>query len=144
MLVKSISTLSEDEFNQVDEKVGRSMKELVLHQLMTNMMYYTPIEQHKELKAIHEKMKELSKDEILKEWRESDLEMAEKIENASDEDVTIPISESKSITISSEKNTLFYTDHSTFHRGQMLSSLKHLGRDGISSDYFYYVVEKNS
>ena len=61
-----------------------------------------------------------------------------------EEPVTFSISKDEKITVNALENLLMYTDHSTFHRGQLLSAIKYLGKKGISSDYYYYLVDKNS
>jgi uncharacterized damage-inducible protein DinB len=138
---EALAKLSEDEFNLVDEKVGRSIKELAIHSITTNEMYYKPVD---EVKKLDEELKTKSKDEILEFWSKSDEDFAKVVENMKEEPVTFPISENEKITVNALENLLMYTDHSTFHRGQLLSAIKYLGQEGISSDYYYYLVERNS
>ncbi len=136
---EAITQLTDEEFNQVDEKVARSIKELVIHIITTNEMYHKPVD---DIRKLGEELKNKSKDEIIKLWKKSDDDFAHVVKNMKEEPVTFSISKDEKITITAVENLLMYSDHSTFHRGQLLSAIKYLGKKGISSDYYYYIVEK--
>ena len=136
---EAITLLSEEEFNHVDEKIARSIKELVVHIITTNEMYYKPLD---DVRQLSEELKNYTKDDIVKFWKKSDEDFARVVENMKEEPVTFSISKDEKITVNAFENLLMYSDHSTFHRGQLLSAIKYLGKKGISSDYYYYIVEK--
>ena len=100
---ETIANLTEEEFNQVDEKVGRSIKELVIHQTATNEMYYKP---HDEVRKLDEELNTKSKDEILEFWEKSDIEFAKVVENMKEEPVTFPVGEDKKITVTALENLM--------------------------------------
>lgn len=54
--------------------------------------------------------------------------------------VDVPVSEEKKITISREELIFTYTDHSTYHRGQILNLLREYGLEGINTDFFSYLM----
>lgn len=138
---EAITLLSEEEFILAEEKIARSIKDLVIHIITTNEMYYKPVD---DVRQLAEDLQSYKKDEIIKFWKKSDYDFAHVVENMKEEPVTFSIGKDEKITVDALENLLIYTDHSTFHRGQLLSAIKYLGNKGISSDYYYYIVEKYS
>jgi uncharacterized damage-inducible protein DinB len=94
---------------------------------------------------VYEDLKTKNKDEILEVWKKSDENFAKAVEEHYGEEFGgMPLDFGVTITVPGLEKLVIYTDHATFHRGQLLSALKLLGKEGISSDYFYYVCEKNN
>ena len=142
---ETIANLTDEEFNQVDDKVGRSVRDLVVHMIASIEECYTEAEnQYEVYLKIPEELKTKSKDDILEFWKTSDENFAKAVEkNANQEFGIMPVGPAKRITVNGLVKLLCWTDHSTFHRGQLLSAIKHLGKKGISSDYYFYILEKN-
>jgi uncharacterized damage-inducible protein DinB len=139
-----INNLTQEEFIQVDEKIGRSIKELLLHVIPMYEVVFcdNPLDVYMKT---HEELMTLSKDEFIKFWKKSDEKFANAVEKMVEDPVFFSIWHTdKKMTINALENLLAYTDHSSYHRGQLMSILKYLGKEGINSDYYYYLVEKHS
>lgn len=139
-----IKNLTHEEFTQVEDKVGRSIKDLVIHMIVMTESCYSnkPMDAYVKLM---EELKTKSKDDIIKFWKTSDENFADVVDKITEDPVIFLIWHTdEKMTITAMENLLMFTDHSTYHRGQLMSALKYLGKEGISSDYYYYLVEKNS
>lgn len=140
---KVIAELTPEEFNKID-KVDRSVKELLIHMIsMTDSCYAE--NQIPVYTKVNEDLSKKSKNEILEYWKKSDEDFAKAVEeNYTEEFGIMPVGPDDSVKVTALEKLIVYTDHGTFHRGQLLSALKHLGKKGISSDYFYYLCEKHN
>lgn len=132
--------LSDEEFSQKDEMVGFSIRSMLEHVIMVTSY---SIDGEDSMMEWTEKAMEAEKNELLSIWKELDLEFAEKIKDMDPaKKVTlVPITGEDDVELRQDEFFLIFSDHMTFHRGQFLSLMKHLGKPGISSDFYYYVLE---
>ncbi len=138
---KAMSDLSDEEFERVDEKVGKSVRQLVTHMIMITAYSYMDEDSVLELS---ERIVGSDKDSLLSLWKEVDLQMADALKSVNPTMTRVIQTPSGDEQAEVPENLYFlsFTDHNTFHRGQLLSMLKSLGRPGISSDFFYYLFER--
>ena len=138
---KVMSDLSDEEFERVDQKVGKSVRQLVTHMILITAYSYMDEDSVVELS---ERVAGSDKDSLLLLWKEVDLQMADTLKSVSTERTRViqtPTGD-KQAEVPEDLYFLSFTDHNTFHRGQLLSMLKSLGRPGVSSDLFYYCFER--
>lgn len=142
---KVIAELTPEEFNHLN-KVDRSIKELIIHMIaMFDACYVDDKDQIDVYLKVYEDLRTKNKDEILETWKNSDINFAKAVEEHYGEEFGGgPIDYGVTMTMPGLEKLVAYTDHSTFHRGQLLSALRLLGKQGISSDYYYYICEKNN
>lgn len=138
---KELEKLTEEQFIAKDEYMGRSMKDLVIHQITTNEYL---VESPAEVSELMKKLESQNKMEIIKFWKDSDERFAVKINGDFKGMVDMPLSKDKTINICKDEMLFAYTDHSTFHRGQMLSLLKKYTHKGINTDFYSYLMIKFS
>jgi uncharacterized damage-inducible protein DinB len=140
---KAIAELTTEEFNRID-KVDRSVKELLVHMISMTESCYAEDQIPVYIKA-NEDLSKMNQDEILEFWKKSDDDFAKAVEeNAIKEFGIMPVGPDDSVKVTALQKLIVYVDHGSFHRGQLLSALKQLGKEGVSSDYFYYLCEKNN
>ena len=138
---KAIADLTPEEFNQLD-KVDRSIKELIIHIMSITATCYVENQIPLYVK-LNEDLSKMNKDEILESWKKIDEDFDKAVEeNFTKEFGIMPVGPDDSVKVLTMEKLLSYTDHSTFHRGQLLSALKLLGKKGVNSDYYYYICEK--
>lgn len=136
---KELGELEEEQFTEKDEDMARSMKDLVIHQIITNeYLMVSPAEVSKLIKNLEFQ----NKMDIINFWKDSDERFAIKVNGEFKGIVDMPVSEDKTINIGKDEMLFAYTDHSTFHRGQMLSLLKKYTHKGISTDFYSYLMVK--
>ncbi|MFV2016074.1 MAG: hypothetical protein ACC656_11635, partial [Candidatus Heimdallarchaeota archaeon] len=87
------------------------------------------------------------KDELLKLWKNLVSNFVEFIlTKNTEEKMSMRISKDDSIDVEFDEYFFAYTDHSTYHRGQLIDHYKFAtgNEKAISSDHYDYLVEKYS
>ncbi|MCY3413985.1 MAG: hypothetical protein INQ03_20245 [Candidatus Heimdallarchaeota archaeon] len=134
--------LNSEEFNSIDKKMGKSIRQLLEHLMFVTK--FALVEKEEDLLEYAEEWMELMDHELIDQWRLLDLEVHDALKNI-DPMKKIkfqPLGSSESLIITESEYYLMFTDHMTFHRGQFLTALKHLDKPGISSDLYYYILER--
>lgn len=93
-------------------------------------------------KELHQAVRALSKDELLNRWEKADndlLKAAQKVK----EPIVFPnfVSGGK-VMLEPEDFFLQYVTHTVYHRGQLMSLIKSLGKEGVTTDYLLYLFVK--
>lgn len=133
--------LSDEKFDTSSNSIKRSMRELVTHLIISSISYTSSYDDIIAQK-LEENLKFKTKEELLEFWKKNDVEFAEKIHSNNTGMFEMPVSETKKAKTSREELIFTYTDHSTFHRGQILSLLREYGLEGINTDYYSYLLAK--
>ncbi|MCY3410730.1 MAG: hypothetical protein INQ03_03745 [Candidatus Heimdallarchaeota archaeon] len=134
-----IGNINDDQFTLLDEDVGKSLKELVIHQIVTCELL---LRSQEEIEPMIKNLHAMAKAELMEFWRKSDDAFAEKIHTDFEGVVNMPVSETQKIEVQKTEMLFAYTDHSTFHRGQMLTMIKKLGQDAVNTDFYSYLLVK--
>ncbi|MHA2090268.1 MAG: DinB family protein [Candidatus Kariarchaeaceae archaeon] len=134
-----IAELSDSEFTSKHDGIGRSIRELVEHLWVTWESYFHPptMETWKDLS---EQAKNMDRSELINTWEEASEKFAKKMNGYEKEEVEFPVSKEKILTLKSDDFFLLYTDHQTYHRGQLMTIIKYLGKEGVNTDYFTFVM----
>jgi len=88
---------------------------------------------------LYETLENLSKDELIIKWEETDKKLLEHVKGTT-ELVRFPNFVSGGDMVLEPED--FYTQyilHTTYHRGQLLSMIKMLGKEGEPTDYLFYL-----
>ena len=131
-------TLTEDEFNKKSSPENRSIKEIVQHLVSINAYFSS----FNEYKAIVEKSKLMNKEDLLELYRELTKKVYEIFQK--DPEKTLPIKTKNGTmkNISGFSLIHMYTDHFSYHRGQILTTFKSItGKEGIGTDYAIFLQE---
>ncbi len=80
------------------------------------------------------------KDGLLAKWREIDEKLLEYAIVETDEEATFPnfLGEGE-IRVNHDDFVLQYILHTVYHRAQIMSAMRALGREGKTTDYLYYL-----
>ncbi len=130
---------TDEEFDNENNSIKKSIRELVIHQITTNEFLLI-----KEVKELVSKLREMDRGKLIEFWKKSDMRFADKINKNYEGTTELSISDDKNIKIGKDELYFAYTDHSTFHRGQMLSLIREYGKDGINTDFYSYMLVKYS
>ncbi|MHA2030127.1 MAG: DinB family protein [Candidatus Kariarchaeaceae archaeon] len=138
-IMTALEELTDDEFTTRHEGLGKSARELVEHLYVTyDSLSHPPTAET--WKILGEKAGAMNRKELMSSWITSTKQFASNI--ASDERSTVefPVGKDKSLTLDVANFYLLYTDHQTYHRGQLNSLIKIMGKDGVNTDYYSFVV----
>ena len=96
---------------------------------------------------LYEALGNLSKDELLTKWEELDRELENHAKEPKEPIVFPNFVSGGDVIIEPGDFFLQYILHTTYHRGQLVSMLKLLGKEGATTDYLFYMFhleEQNS
>ncbi|MHA2251913.1 MAG: DinB family protein [Candidatus Kariarchaeaceae archaeon] len=136
---KVVKSLSDEEFSQKHEKIGRSVRDLIEHLWVSYESYFHPPTMDT-WKKLAEEATNMSRSDLTEKWKEGCGKFAKGILEYDKGEVTFPIDKEKSLKLNKEDYFLLYTDHQTYHRGQLMTILKMLGKEGVNTDYFTFAM----
>lgn len=138
-IIESLVNITEEELiTKKNEPDGRSIRHMIEHIASSyEMVFETPASQE-EYKKLMEKIHKYAFEELLSYWKTWVLEFAKSIENDN-----FPVPSNSPVKISSKSDHIFaYSDHSTYHRGQLVMLLNMTGNKAVNTDYFTFLMEK--
>jgi uncharacterized damage-inducible protein DinB len=136
--INLLKTIKEEDFNKTPEHTGRSIKDLVVHILSGYDMALGG-----NYKSAMDKYGNKDQKNLLKSWDSNVLKFITEIENDSSKSYTIKMDDESERKIEGQNLLLSYTDHSTYHRGQIISTFKFItGKEAVSTDYYTYLTKK--
>lgn len=88
---------------------------------------------------LYETLENLSKDELIIKWKDTDKKLLEHAEGTT-EPIRFPnFVSGRDLVLKPEDFYIQYILHTTYHRGQLLTMLKMLGKEGETTDYLFYL-----
>lgn len=138
-IVSAIEELTDDEFKEKHEGLGRSVRELAEHLYVTYASLSMPPTQETWAKLTAQ-AEVMDKKTLLENWISSTKQFAQSIAEDKRETIEFPVSAEKKLNLDIDNFYLLYTDHQTYHRAQMNSLIKILGKEGVNTDYYSFVV----
>lgn len=89
---------------------------------------------------LYKTLESLSKDELLAKWEEIDKKLRFHVNQKGEELIEFPnFVSGGEVLIEPADFYLQYVLHTVYHRGQLLSMIKMLGKEGITTDYLFYL-----
>jgi len=85
-------------------------------------------------------LKQMSKNELLEEWQQSDVDLAKELRSELDTKIIFSFGEKK-YKVAKYDYLLQYPSHTIFHRGQLIIALKKIGKEVVGTDYLFYLME---
>lgn len=136
-MVKLLASVSQDEFTRVPEHTGRSMHDLVVHILVG---YESMLDSdRKKTKDDYDSMK---KNELVDSWNKLVEKFVTETEKNSSKSFTIKMDDGSKRKIKGQNYLLALTDHSTYHRGQLVTTFKIItGKEAVSTDFYEYLTK---
>lgn len=135
-VISSLKEVSDESFAKTSDDV-RSLRELVEHHITGYDYLIVPSDK---LEDRIKSLTELSREKLIKEWENSRKEFKEKALSLG-ENVDLPISKDKTLTMDRDNYILLYTDHLTYHRAQLTQTIKMRGYKAPNTDYYSFVSE---
>lgn len=138
-MISAIGNLSDEEFANKHEGLGRSVRELAEHLYVT----YATLSEPPTLETwerLNKKAAEMSRNELLETWIASTKEFAKTMAEDNRKEIEFPLSKDKVVTLDTDNFYILYTDHQTYHRAQMNSLIKILGKEGVNTDYYSFIA----
>jgi uncharacterized damage-inducible protein DinB len=90
---------------------------------------------------MYEELLELPKEKLLIKWKKTDEKLLKQVENIGDEMLEFPnfIKGEGIVEMTQEDFYSHYLTHTIYHRGQVMKALKNLGKEGVTTDYLFYL-----
>lgn len=139
-LIEGLGELDDDEFGKSLD-LGRSIKELVLH-MVSMYEYYSIHSTGKTYDMWKNEFSNLTKEELGIQWGVSVRNFKERLEDNQEKMFKLPVGAGNLVDLSSFDWMMLFTDHTSYHRGQLMSCFKLLGKEGFGTDYLKFIVEK--
>lgn len=94
----------------------------------------------------YEELLELSKEGMMKRWRETDERLLNYIKNKDEKMIDFPnfVKGEGVVRMTQDDYYFQYLTHTIYHRAQLMTSLKKLGKEGRTTDYLIYLFVKDS
>jgi uncharacterized damage-inducible protein DinB len=132
-----ISNLTEEEFLKND------IQDLCIHTILAiEYNLDTKIQKTEvNVEEMYEKLYSLSIEEIMKKWIQTDERLLEYIRKMKDGKIEFPdfIKGKGKLLMSQEDFYFQYLSHTIYHRGQLMTAIKKLGKEGLTTDYLIYL-----
>lgn len=137
-----IKTLTEEEFTQEVGPPFGSVKNVCTHIVVAIEYNVESFIKKNEVngEALYESLDNLSKDNLLSRWEEADNTLLTHIIQSNDNPIVFPnFVSGGELLIAPEDFFMQYIIHTAYHRGQLMSLLKMLGKKGETTDYLFYL-----
>ncbi|MDH5401201.1 MAG: hypothetical protein OEZ01_06640 [Candidatus Heimdallarchaeota archaeon] len=138
-VIELLSTLSEEEFNQESEGSKKSIAKLIQH-----LVLYYEINLHTYQKGIYDdiklKLSKMDQSQLLTHWKEIIIRFEEILFTFPDT-MKMPTPDMKILDVPAEVYIFSTTDHSTYHRGQIILLYKEItNNEAVSTDHYSFIT----
>ena len=134
-----IETLTEEEFPK------ENIQDLCIHTMLAIEWNLETMVNKKDVDwgEMYEELAKQSKEEFLKKWKETDERLLEHIKNIGEEKIEFPnfVRGEGEIQMTQEDFYYQYLTHTIYHRGQIMTALKKIGKEGKTTDYLFYLFD---
>ena len=138
-----VRELDDEEFTREVGPPFGSIKNVCVH-IVVALEYNLQVAEQVNIdgETLYETVDNLSKDELLKRWEKADQDLVKAAQKAR-KCITFPNFVSGG-TVDLEVEDFFfqYVMHTVYHRGQIMTLLKVLGKEGVTTDYIVYILTK--
>ena len=143
-----VISLTEEEFVKENIQNLWNIQDLCIHIILAIEWNLETVIHKKavDFGEMYEEYAKLPKEELLKKWKGIDERLLEYIKNMGKEKVKFPdfLKGDGMVKMSQEDYYFQYLTHTIYHRGQLMTALKSLGKEGKTTDYLNYLFEKDS
>lgn len=140
-IIALLETLEEELFIRNLEGTGNSLRGLTEH-LIVYYEYFVFRKTRIPFKSLQEKLKIMDKQELLNHWGKVIKEFSKAIENTKEDFIDIPLPNSETTKVSKDEYLFCYTDHATYHRGQLITTYKAItGEKALNTDYYDFLID---
>lgn len=140
-IIALLETLEEELFIKVLAGTQRSLRELVEH-LIVYYEYFVYKKTNVPFKSLEEKLKMMNKRELLNHWKKAIKEFSEAVKNSKEDFIDIPVSKTETTKISKDEYLFCFSDHATYHRGQLITTYKAVtDQNAVVTDYYDFLID---
>jgi len=138
-----ILKLSKEEFMEKIIPENASVRDLCIHIVISIEFNIRKWIEKEEVNPdeLYEELYSLSKEKLLQRWKEADECLLENMKKREKPIEFLNFLTEELFTIDRNDFFLQYITHTVYHRGQLMSALKNLGKEGITTDYLFYLFE---
>ena len=138
-IIESLTKISDEELLiKKIEPDGRSIRDMVEHIAGSYEMIFNVPASQEEFKGLFDKIKQYSWIELIEYWKKWLNKYVKALRTDS-----FPMPSNSSVEIPSKNDYIFsYSDHSTYHRGQLAFLINLTGNKAINTDYYTFLLEK--
>lgn len=142
-IIGLLDKMDEGHFSEKVRGADRSVRELAEH-LIVYYDYFLTKEKERFLE-IQESLKKMDKNELLDFWKKAVGKFAEAVDGFTEDPVEIQDANKGSIKVPRNKYLLLYTDHATYHRGQLITLFKTVtGEEAVNTDYYEFLISRSN
>jgi len=140
-IITLLENVEEESFVKILAGTQRSLRELAEH-LIVYYEYFVYRKTKVSFKALQKKLKIMSKQELLNHWKKAIKEFSEAVTNSKEDKIDIPLSKSGTAKIPKDKYLFCFSDHATYHRGQLVTTYKAVtGQNAVATDYYDFLID---
>lgn len=140
-IIALLEALDEESFVKVLEGARRSLRDLAEH-LLVYYMYFVYRKSKVPFKTLQAKLKKMNQAELLNHWKQVLGEFSDALENSGEGSVDIPLAKGRKARISGDAYLFAFTDHATYHRGQLITTYKAItGQKAVATDYYDFLID---
>lgn len=140
-IISLLDAVDEELFVKILDGTQKSLRDLVEH-LVVYYEYFLYKETKVSFRKLLEKLKKMKKKELLSHWKNVMKEFSEAVQNSREDFVDIPLPKGGTVKISREKYLLCYSDHATYHRGQLITTYKAITKkNAVATDYYDFLID---
>jgi uncharacterized damage-inducible protein DinB len=93
-------------------------------------------------KSMQEKLRKMDKQELLDHWKNIIKEFSESVQNSKEDFVDIPLLKGGTTNVSRDENLFCFSDHATYHRGQLITTYKAVTKqNAVATDYYDFLID---
>ena len=139
--------LSQEEYEKVLIPPLNTIQRIVVHSILAcEYNFITKLDGKKvDVDSIVENLGSMGIDEVCSYWREIDQELVRFASTPLDLRATFPnfLGEGE-MTVDHDDFFMQYMVHTAYHRSQIMSAMRMLGKEGIGTDYLFYLSSLHS
>jgi len=140
-IIALLEPLEEELFVKTLEGTQKSLRDLAEH-LIVYYEYFVFRKSRIPFKSLQEKLTIMDKQELLNHWGKVIKEFCKAVENSKEEFIDIPISKTETTKVSKDEYLFCYSDHATYHRGQLITTYKAItGKNAVNTDYYDFLID---
>ena len=134
-----VETLSDEEFSQIIHERSGSIRDRYLHMVRGHSQWYY---QWTNKENNNSKFEDLERDSLFHELNRVNGLILDLIQTNGFDAAKVP-THSGEIYLTMDEMVFNIINHATYHRGQIVTMLRCLGKEVSATDYMPYLLEKN-
>ena len=140
-IIALLEDMDEASFAKVSAGCDRSLRDYTEH-LVLYYDYFTKRESGVSFDKLKIALEKMSKKSLLSHWKGILPEFAASVDGLTDKPLDIPGPDGVQIKVSREEYLFCYTDHATYHRGQLITTYKAItGKPVVNTDFYEFLFQ---